>query len=109
MMSSISKVRHGLYAISRVCFSSNQGKIVSEADWDAWALKGLKSYSLPLKRKIRQRAERAVITVMQREGNRNALLWLPGRNDTFYHLHILESILACGFDVWAIDLRRSGR
>ena len=37
------------------------------------------------------------------------MVWIPGRNDAFFHVHVLDRILAAGFDVYALDLRRCGR
>lgn len=53
--------------------------------------------------------EAAVLTAKQWPGNRNALVWIPGRNDSFFHVHVLERILDAGFDVFALDMRRCGR
>lgn len=66
-------------------------------------------FHVPLKRNIRTPLERAVLTSFMEEGNNKALLWIPGRNDSFYHVHVLDRLLATGFDVHALDLRRCGR
>jgi pimeloyl-ACP methyl ester carboxylesterase len=69
----------------------------------------LSQFTIPLKRNLRHPLERAVLTSKTEEGNTKALVWLPGRNDSFYHVHILDRLLATGFDVHALDLRRCGR
>ncbi len=66
-------------------------------------------FNVPLRRNVRSPLERAVLTSFMEEGNNKALLWIPGRNDSFYHVHILDRLLATGFDVHALDLRRCGR
>lgn len=52
--------------------------------------------------------ERAVLTYKLREGNAKMLLWLPGRNDCFFHPHVLPAILDAGYDLYCIDHRRNG-
>ena len=70
---------------------------------------GLTSLSIPLERNKRMENERAVLTFKQLPGNEKALLWIPGRNDSFFHVHILNRILNSGFDIFVLDLRRCGR
>jgi len=72
----------------------------------------LKTISIKLTDKHkRQENERAVLTFKQAADstNDNAILWLPGRNDSFFHVHVLHKFLNAGFDVFALDLRRCGR
>ena len=69
----------------------------------------LNQLSIPLAFNTRSPQERAVLTSKCLDGNHKAILWLPGRNDSFYHVHILDRLLATGFDVHALDLRRCGR
>ena len=57
----------------------------------------------------RHPGERAVMTYKAVPGNSRALLWIPGRNDSFFHVHVLPRFLEAGFDVYALDLRRCGR
>lgn len=52
--------------------------IVSDEDWSKWSERGLQSFTIPLQHNKRHKDERAVLTVIQKEGNENALLWLPG-------------------------------
>ena len=62
--------------------------------------------------------ERAVLRYAQRpaagldgasNANRKALLWIPGRNDSFFHVHLLPELVdELGYDVFALDLRRCG-
>lgn len=52
--------------------------------------------------------EQAVVTYKRRDGNRRMLLWLPGRNDVFYHPHVLPRLLEAGYDVFTICHRRNG-
>jgi len=40
------------------------------------------------------------------ENDKKALIWFPGRNDTFYHHLAAQVILEAGYDLWLIDLRR---
>ena len=71
---------------------------------------GMTSYTIPLHSSHKRRSnERAVLTVKQDPGNGKALLWVPGRNDSFFHVHVLRRFLDAGFDVFALDLRRCGR
>ena len=88
----------------RQWLSSSQ-RVTEETILDA----NLTTLNIPLRRNKRHPLERAVLTSRTEEGNRKALLWLPGRNDSFYHVHILDRLLATGFDVHALDLRRCGR
>jgi 1-acyl-sn-glycerol-3-phosphate acyltransferase len=69
----------------------------------------LNVFTIPLKRNLRHPLERAVLTSKTEPGNTKALFWLSGRNDAFYHIHILDRLLATGFDLYALDLRRCGR
>ena len=61
-----------------------------------------------MKKNKRHKEERAVVTFIQSPSNKNVLIWLPGRNDTFYHVHVLQRLLDQGFDVFALDCRRAG-
>lgn len=71
---------------------------------------GMTEFTIPLDDKFkRQENERAVLTMKQYAGNNKALIWIPGRNDSFFHVHVLQRILDAGFDVFALDLRRCGR
>ena len=65
--------------------------------------------SITLGQRKRHPDERAVLMVAQHEPNRCAMLWLAGRNDVFYHMHILPRLSQAGIDVFALDLRRCGR
>ena len=74
---------------------SQHQKVTPESIADA----NLQILSIPLKRNIRNPLERAVLRSKTEAGNRKALLWIPGRNDSFYHVHLLDRLLASGFDV----------
>ena len=50
-----------------------------------------------------------MLTFKQDGENRKCIVWIPGRNDSFFHVHVLQRFLDVGFDVYALDLRRSGR
>lgn len=68
--------------------------------------------TIPLAANRRAPNERAALTFCQRAAapNRTALLWVPGRNDSFYHVHLLPRLLEeAGADLYALDLRRCGR
>ena len=90
--------------------------LVSQSDLVAARMSEL---SIPLKHRTRTPNEHAVLTFKQRgrsslpgSGGRNkrALLWLPGWNDSFFHVHLLPELLeGAGCDVFALDLRRCGR
>ncbi len=69
----------------------------------------MQSISIALTKNKRHVDERAVLMVAQRKGNRCAMLWLAGRNDSFYHVHLLPKFLDAGVDIFALDLRRCGR
>jgi alpha-beta hydrolase superfamily lysophospholipase len=45
----------------------------------------------------------------EKGGNTKALVWIPGRNDYFYHTHVLKHVLDAGYDLFAVDFRRCGR
>ena len=47
-----------------------------------------------------------VINYNLNKSNKKALIWIPGRNDYFYHYHISEKIK--DLDIYAIDLRNCG-
>jgi len=53
--------------------------------------------------------ERATVTYKCKPGNTRMLYWCPGRNDAFFHVHVLEQILDAGYDVYAIEHSRIGR
>lgn len=81
--------------------------VVTAADIDAAMMRELSiRLSGPTKR---HPDERAVLVYKTAPGNSRALVWIPGRNDSFYHTHVLDRILEAGFDVYAVDLRRCGR
>ena len=66
--------------------------------------------TIPLSNRFKRiENERAVLTLKQSQGNENVLLWIPGRNDSFFHVHILDRVLNAGFDLAVLDLRRCGR
>ena len=65
--------------------------------------------SIELVRNKRVEGERAVLTYKQNLTNDRAIVWLPGRNDSFFHVHVLQQLLDAGYDVFALDLRRCGR
>eukprot|EP00036_Acanthoecidae_sp_10tr_P013602 CAMPEP_0206293804 /NCGR_PEP_ID=MMETSP0106_2-20121207/4325_1 /ASSEMBLY_ACC=CAM_ASM_000206 /TAXON_ID=81532 /ORGANISM="Acanthoeca-like sp., Strain 10tr" /LENGTH=838 /DNA_ID=CAMNT_0053724409 /DNA_START=240 /DNA_END=2753 /DNA_ORIENTATION=- len=69
----------------------------------------LAHHYIPLRENKRHPKEVAVLTSKQWPGNKNALVWIPGRNDSFFHVHILDRLLEAGFDLHALDLRRCGR
>ena len=70
----------------------------------------LHTVNIPLQHNKRNEHERAALTIKQREGNDQALIWIPGRNDSFYHVHILDRLLEdAKMDLFALDLRRCGR
>jgi len=51
----------------------------------------------------------ASLVSIKRPGNTNAVLWLPGRNDTFMHPHVAKQLVSVGFDVFSLDPRDCGR
>ena len=85
--------------------------LVSAADLEDAAMT---SMTIALRHGKRREDERAVLRFKQANDgaaghNSKALLWLPGRNDSFFHTHILETLVrTCGYDVFALDLRRCG-
>ena len=68
---------------------------------------GMEQIKLPLQRNVRTSDEHAMLTY-KRNGNKKALLWIPGLNDSFFHFHVLDRLLDL-YDVYAIDLRRCGK
>jgi hypothetical protein len=64
--------------------SGDQGHIVGPRDWDHWHGRGLKSMHVPLKAGKRVEGERAVVTVMKKDGNKNALFWIPGWSEVYF-------------------------
>ena len=57
----------------------------------------------------RHEKERAVLTLKQSSNNSKALLWIPGFNDSFFHVHVMDRFIDAGFDLYALDLRRCGQ
>jgi hypothetical protein len=53
--------------------------------------------------------EKAVLTYKRKPGNTRMLYWLPGRNDTFAHAHVVPALLDAGYDLFAIEHRKLGR
>lgn len=43
-----------------------------------------------------------------RRGRKRAVLWVPGRNDTFYHPHVAELLHAHGWQLYVLSYRRMG-
>ena len=41
-------------------------------------------------------------------GGSSALLWLPGRNDAYYHPHVARVLAAHGIDLYVLSYRRMG-
>eukprot|EP00756_Hemistasia_phaeocysticola_P059074 Hpha_TRINITY_DN3577_c0_g1::TRINITY_DN3577_c0_g1_i1::g.25636::m.25636 len=80
--------------------------IVREGDLER---SGLSTLRIKLNAGTRHPNEQAVVTYKQHRDNDKALVWIPGRNDSFFHTHVLEEFIAAGFDVFALDLRRCGR
>ncbi len=64
--------RYTRYVIHRA-FTTNT-MIVSETHWEYWYEQGLRSVNMPLFTNKRVPEERAVVTLIQRESNSNALL-----------------------------------
>eukprot|EP00613_Pedinella_sp_CCMP2098_P026358 CAMPEP_0171700204 /NCGR_PEP_ID=MMETSP0991-20121206/10404_1 /TAXON_ID=483369 /ORGANISM="non described non described, Strain CCMP2098" /LENGTH=504 /DNA_ID=CAMNT_0012289397 /DNA_START=73 /DNA_END=1588 /DNA_ORIENTATION=+ len=50
----------------------------------------------------------AVMRHIKKEGNQKALLWIPGRNDSFKNPIFGEVLLNSGYDVYVLDPRRCG-
>lgn len=94
----------------------NQPVIVSQADLRR---AGMYEISIALQDNKRVEDERAVLSLKQSRTswashedrqNRRALVWIPGWNDSFFHVHLLPDLLdQAGMDVFALDLRRCGR
>ncbi|GMH81744.1 hypothetical protein TL16_g09028 [Triparma laevis f. inornata] len=96
-------------AIFEIMFEKHlleQERIVKLGSFEAAEMRSL---SIKLAKNKRQENERAVLTFKQDDENRKCLLWIPGRNDSFFHVHVLQRFLDVGFDVYALDMRRSGR
>eukprot|EP00746_Dinoflagellata_sp_MGD_P007804 gnl/MRDRNA2_/MRDRNA2_115526_c0_seq1.p1 gnl/MRDRNA2_/MRDRNA2_115526_c0~~gnl/MRDRNA2_/MRDRNA2_115526_c0_seq1.p1 ORF type:complete len:593 (+),score=118.06 gnl/MRDRNA2_/MRDRNA2_115526_c0_seq1:113-1891(+) len=54
-------------------------------------------------------ANRASLAFKEVEGNTKAVLYVPGRSDSFAHPHVLQLFLSQGFDLYTLDSRRCGR
>lgn len=89
----------------------SEGTTISSKDEIHNGLADMKQYTIELcGPSKRHEDERAVLTVKQSPGNRKALLWLPGRNDSFFHTHLLDDLMySFGYDIFALDFRRCGR
>ena len=59
------------------------------------------------KERIRETHGLMVIEKMIRPGNDRAVMWIPGRNDTFTHPHVADVMLAKGYDVFICHHRGS--
>jgi len=84
---------------------------VKHATQEQYRALGLKRHDIlipPQQRDAAPGGERAVLTYKRHPGNKSMVLWLPGRNDCFYHPHVLPQLLEAGFDFYAIDHRRNG-
>jgi len=53
--------------------------------------------------------EKAVLTYKRKPGNTRMLYWLPGRNCTFMHAHVVPALLDAGYDVFAMEHHKIGR
>lgn len=51
---------------------------------------------------------KALLRHLQVPANTRAILYVPGFNDSFHNHVFAESLLNAGYDVWILDLRRSG-
>lgn len=51
---------------------------------------------------------KALLRHVQRPGNKRAMLWIPGFNDSFHNHVYANALLGNGYDVWILDLRRCG-
>jgi alpha-beta hydrolase superfamily lysophospholipase len=56
-----------------------------------------------------QPREKATLVYKTKPGNSKMLLWFPGRNDMWSHVHVLQPILDAGFDLYAVEHRKQGR
>lgn len=81
-------------------------RFVSE---ERFHMAGLSHEVVPLTRGDVSGGGRAVITWKTAAANSRVFLWLPGLNASFHHVHVLEALLASGWDVFALDCRRMGR
>jgi alpha-beta hydrolase superfamily lysophospholipase len=53
--------------------------------------------------------EKAVVSFRTRKENTRMFVWLPGRNDTFSHPHVVGALLDLGYDLFVFEHRRQGR
>eukprot|EP01134_Creolimax_fragrantissima_P004904 CFRG4904T1 len=69
--------------------------------------------SIPLLHNKRTENERAVLTYKQapsNSANSTAMVWFPGWNDSFFHVHLLDDFIQkIKVDIFTLDLRRCGR
>lgn len=86
-------------------------------DWRPDALAGFECLPLPLSTHPLQGEDVLVATLVrrtldadpQRDSRPRAVLYVPGWNDYFFHVHVAEVLEARGLTVYAVDPRRSGR
>lgn len=62
----------------------------------------------PTKSKNEKPNQKALVRSMKVEGNKRALVWISGFNDTFHHPLLGEALVTAGYDLWVIDFRRCG-
>lgn len=85
--------------------------------WVPDLLGGFEQITLPLTAAPLPGEQRVVATLVrrtlaadpERDDRRRAVLYLPGWNDYFFHVHVAQFLERQGFTVYALDPRRSGR
>jgi len=51
---------------------------------------------------------KAILSYRVKEGNNNAVLWIPGRNSCFQHPHVGSALEDAGYDLYALSYRNIG-
>jgi alpha-beta hydrolase superfamily lysophospholipase len=85
-------------------------------DWHPDFLPGFETTDLPLpdaERAVGEPADTELVATLIRRvpvgESRRAVLYLHGWNDYFFQAHLADSMVALGYDFFALDLRRYGR
>ena len=85
-------------------------------DWHPDFLPGFETIDLDLpeaERAVGEPADSELVATLIRRApagqSRRAVLYLHGWNDYFFQVHLADSMVALGYDFFALDLRRYGR
>jgi alpha-beta hydrolase superfamily lysophospholipase len=81
-------------------------RIVSRADVDN---AGMEEHVISLSKGDLSGGGRAVVVYRSLPHHEKVFFWMPGLNAAFHHVHVMNALLAAGWDVFSVDCRRMGR